>query len=110
MEFKVVCHVYNLCIHIWAVTACGVRLAVVNLGEYYLDWCGCVLFAFHAFLIVDEVVWCYLDICMEEVFDESSCSDACVPCVAFFLNLDVLIVYVGEKLLFEYSVVVRRAS
>ena len=65
LECKVVCHAYNLCIYIWAVTACGVRLAVVNLGEHDLDWCDCVPFASHALLIVDEVVRCNLAICLE---------------------------------------------
>ena len=94
LECKVLGHAYNLCIHIWAVTACGVRLAVVNMGEHDLDWCGCVPFAFHAFLIVDEVVRCNMGVCVEEVFDESSCCDVCVyPLLRFFVNLDVLIVY-----------------
>ena len=104
LECKVVGHAYNMCIHIWAVTACGVRLAVVNLVEHDLDWYGCVTFAFHAFLIVDEVVRCNMAVCVEEVFDESLCCDACVPCVAIFVNLDVLIIYEGEKLLFEHGV------
>ena len=78
------------------------------MGEDDLDWCGCVPFAFHAFLIFDEVVRCNLAVCLEEVIDESSCCDACIPCVAVFVNLDILIVYGGEKLLLEhgfYSVV-----
>ena len=38
------------------------------------------------------------------MFDEFSCGDVCIPCVAVFVNLDVIIIYGGEKLLFEYSV------
>ena len=38
------------------------------------------------------------------MFDEFSCGDAGIPCVAVFVNLDVIIVYGGEKLLFEYGV------
>ena len=38
------------------------------------------------------------------MFNELSCGDVCVPCVAVFVNLDVLIAFGGENLLFEYSV------
>ena len=38
------------------------------------------------------------------MFDEFSCGDVCIPCVVVFVNLDVIIVYGGEKLLFEYGV------
>ena len=65
LECKVVCHAYNLSMHIWAVTACGLRLAVVNLGEHDIDCCGCVSFAFHAFLIVNEFVRCNMAIFVE---------------------------------------------
>ena len=65
LEFKVVCHAYNMCIHIWAVTTCGVRFDVVNLERHDLNWCGCVQFAFHAFLIAEEVIRCNMAICVE---------------------------------------------
>ena len=104
LECKVVGHAYNLCIHIWAVTACGVRLAVINLGENGLNWRVCVPFAFHTVLIVDEFVRCNMVVCVEEFSDDSARCDTCIPCVAVFVNLDVFIVYVGERLLFEHVV------
>ena len=65
LECKVVCHAYNICIHVWAVTTCGVKLVVVYMVENDLNWCGCIPFEFHALLIVDEVVRCNLAICVE---------------------------------------------